>query len=102
MKTNTKIVTPTPTLTGTPITAREQQAILKSLAAGLVPQIGLNHLVVGRKREIQALTSDLDSIKQGGASFRIVLGPNGNGKTFLERLICANAIQSGLVVLAAD
>ncbi len=86
----------------TNITPREQKAILTSLAAGLVPQVGLHHLVVGRKRETQALVADLDSIKAGGGPFRVIVGANGAGKTFLVRLDTGLAIQSGLVVLSAD
>jgi hypothetical protein len=86
----------------TNITPREQNAILKSLAVGLVPEIGLHHLVVGRKQETQALAADLDCIKEGGASFRVITGANGSGKTFLQCLDRSLAIQSGLVVLSAD
>jgi len=84
------------------ITPREQTAILKSLSAGLVPQIGLHHLVVGRKPELQALSCDLDAIKQGGSAFRIVTGPNGVGKTFLEHLLRGMAVEDRVVVLSAD
>jgi len=107
MKKTTHPKTPTPnppsmqTLTHD-ITLRERQAITKSLAAGLVPEIGLGHLVVGRKREIQALIGDLDTIKQGGATFRVLLGANGAGKTFLQHLTVGEAVQYGLVVLVAD
>src|ERR1035437_894910 len=84
------------------ITLREKPAIMKSLAAGLVPQIGLHHLVVGRKRELQALSDDVDAIKQGGSAFRVVIGPNGVGKTFLATLVRGIAIESRVVVLSAD
>jgi len=84
------------------ITSREQTAILKSLAAGLVPQIGLHHLVVGRKAELQALAGDVEAIGQGGSAFRVVIGPNGVGKTFLATLIRDVAIENRLVVLSAD
>ncbi len=84
------------------ITSREQTAILKSLATGLVPNVGLNHLVVGRKCELQALVGDVETIKQGGSTFRLITGPTGAGKTFLSRLITAMAVESRLVVLSAD
>ena len=44
------------------ISQRGRNAILKSLAAGLVPGIGLHHLVVGRKREIQAVNTPVGSL----------------------------------------
>ena len=84
------------------ITPREQAAILKSLAAGLVPQIGLHHLVVGRKSELQALSGDVDAVKQGGSAFRVVTGPNGVGKTFLVTLVRGIATEGRVVVLSAD
>src|SRR4051812_28548967 len=86
----------------TAITPREQSAIIKSLAAGLVPKIGLEHLVVGRRRETQALLGDLGSIKDGGATFRLIVGVNGAGKTFSQRLIQGQALQENIVVLSAD
>lgn len=105
----TIIPTTVPTPTTTPpenrspsITTRDQQAILGSLVAGLVPQTGLHHLAVGREKEIKALCHDLDIIAQEGAAFRIVTGPNGAGKTFLQHLIRSEAINAGLVVLSAD
>ena len=84
------------------ITIREQTSIMKSLAAGLVPQVGLHHLVVGRKRELQALSGDVDAIKAGGSAFRVVIGPNGVGKTFTVTLLRGMAVESRVVVLSAD
>ena len=84
------------------ITLREQTAILKSLAAGLVPQIGLHHLAVGRKAELQALSGDVEAIGQGGSAFRVVTGPNGVGKTFLSTLLRGVALENRVVVLTAD
>jgi hypothetical protein len=104
-KTKTKITsssTATETAPKPLITPREQAAIKKSLAAGLVPEIGLEHLVVGRKNETQALVGDLDIIKDGGASFRLLVGLNGAGKTFMQRLLLGRAIRDGMVVLRAD
>lgn len=84
------------------ITPREQTAILNSLSTGLVPQIGLHHLAVGRKPELQTLSGDLESIKQGGSAFRIVTGPIGAGKTFVTHLLRGIALENRVVVLSAD
>ena len=43
------------------IRERERQAILKSLRAGVVPRIGLQHIQVGRKAEVSALLEDLEA-----------------------------------------
>ena len=45
------------------ITGRERSAILSSLAAGVVPSIGLHHIQVGRKDEVNALLSDLVKVE---------------------------------------
>jgi len=78
-------------------------AILQSLAAGVVPRVGLEHIAVGRKEEITALLSDLDTVvAEGGASFRLILGRYGSGKSFLCQLIRNYALQRNFVVADAD
>ncbi|RPJ75707.1 MAG: ATP-binding protein, partial [Alphaproteobacteria bacterium] len=56
------------------IKQRERTAILQSLAAGVVPKIGLHHIQVGRKLELEALISDLMNIEDCGATVRFVIG----------------------------
>lgn len=85
------------------IPKRISTAILQSLAAGVVPRTGLEHIAVGRKDEISALLHDLDDIvAQGGGSFRLILGRYGSGKSFLSQLIRNYALQRGFVVADAD
>ena len=84
------------------VTLREKTVVMKSLGAGLVPRVGLHHLVVGRKRETEAVCRDLDSIKDGGGAFRLVVGPYSSGKTFFEQISKLTAIQNNLVVVHAD
>ena len=48
------------------IRPRDRDAILQSLAAGVVPRRGLQHVQVGRASEVSALLSDLDRIIDGG------------------------------------
>jgi hypothetical protein len=81
---------------------RERNAILKSLRAGVVPSIGLQHIQVGRKDEIQALLTELEQIREGSAGFRFVVGRVGAGKTFFLNLIRLLAIEQKFVVLQAD
>jgi hypothetical protein len=85
-----------------PIKRRERDAILQSLQAGLVPKQGLHHIQVGRKQEVAALLSDLERIEHGGASFRIVVGRFGSGKSFFLNLIRALALQRKFVIVQAD
>lgn len=66
----------------TKVLPRERAAILQSLAAGVVPSIGLHHIQVGRLKEVDALIRDLMLVEQGGASVRFIVGRFGSGKTF--------------------
>jgi hypothetical protein len=85
------------------IPKRITTAILQSLGAGVVPRAGLEHIAVGRKQEIETLLDDLDNIvAEGGASFRLILGRYGSGKSFLVQLIRNYALQRNFVVADAD
>ena len=84
------------------IKRRERDAVLQSLQAGLVPRLGLHLLQVGRKDEVAALLKDLERIEQGGASFRVVVGRFGSGKSFFLNLVRTVALQKRLVVAQAD
>lgn len=84
------------------IKRRERDAVLQSLQAGLVPKQGLHLIQVGRKAEVTAILSDLDRIVDEGASFRIVVGRFGSGKSFFLNLVRALSFQKKLVVAQAD
>ena len=86
----------------TEIKRRERDAVVQSLQAGLVPKLGLHLIQVGRKLEVEAILADLDRIVDGGASFRIVVGRFGSGKSFFLNLIRNLALQKRLVVIQAD
>jgi hypothetical protein len=85
-----------------PIKPRERSAIISSLRAGVVPRVGLQHLQVGRKDEIEAVLNDLKQIDQGGAAVRFVIGRFGAGKSFFLSLCRAVALQKKFVVAQAD
>ena len=85
-----------------PITSRERSAILNSLAAGVVPRIGLQHVQVGRKDEVAAMMEDLKRVEDGGASIRFVVGRYGAGKSFFLNLIRTVALERKFVVVQAD
>ena len=86
----------------TSISPRERSAILQSLAAGVVPAIGLHHIQVGRKEEVDALLRDLQLVEDGSAAVRFIVGRYGSGKTFFLNLIRSVALQRKHVVLQAD
>ncbi|MEL6898762.1 MAG: BREX system ATP-binding domain-containing protein, partial [Planctomycetota bacterium] len=69
------------------INRRERSTILQSLASGVVPAIGLQHIQVGRLDEVNALINDLQMIADGGAAVRFIIGRFGSGKTFFLQLV---------------
>lgn len=89
--------------TDTPrVPKRVAATILNSLKGGVVPRIGLPYITVGRETEIRALLADLDLIREGGASFRFLVGRYGAGKSFLLQTIRTHATGEGYVVADAD
>jgi len=84
------------------ISRRESGALINSLTAGVVPRIGLRHIAVGRQNEVNAFLHDLVTIEDGGASFRLVSGQYGSGKSFLLQMIRNNAMERNFVVADAD
>ena len=82
--------------------ARERDAIIQALRAGVVPKLGLRHIQVGRAGEINALVRDMDRIVAGGSAIRFIIGEYGSGKTFFMNLVRLVALEKGLVVMFAD
>lgn len=85
-----------------PIPKRITTALFAALGAGVVPRVGIEHIVVGRKAEIEALLNDLHNVSDGGAGFRIVAGRYGAGKSFLLQLARNYAMNRNFVVADAD
>lgn len=84
------------------IRAKDRDAVIQSLRAGVVPRTGQHLVQVGRTREIETLLSDIERIADGGATFRLVVGEYGAGKTFFLNLVRAVAMEKKLVVASAD
>lgn len=91
-----------PNNTQTRLRPRERDAIIQSLRAGVTPRTGLQHIQVGRSSEVNALLKDIESIADGGSSFRLIIGEFGSGKSFFLQLIRAIALEKGLVTIHAD
>jgi hypothetical protein len=85
-----------------PIRAKDREAIIQSLRAGVVPRRGQHHIQVGRKEEIEALIGDIATVADGGSTIRFVIGEYGSGKTFFLSLMATVALEKGLVVTNAD
>lgn len=84
------------------ITERDRTAILSSLGAGVVPRVGLQHIQVGRKPEIEAMLGDLKKVEANAATVRFVVGRFGAGKSFFLSLIQTVALERKFVVARAD
>ena len=81
---------------------RISNIIINALQGGVVPPMGLGYIAVGREQEINALLKDIEIIEDGGATFRLLTGKYGSGKTFLLQTIKEHAIAKGFVVAFAD
>lgn len=84
------------------ISPRDRDAVLQALRAGVVPRRGLQHIQVGRAREVEALIRDVERVAEGGAAIRFVIGDFGAGKTFFLTLVRSIALEKGLVVMNGD
>ena len=84
------------------IKSKEATAIINSLSGGVVPRIGVQHITVGRKLEIEALTSSLDEVKQGHSMMKFWIGDFGSGKSFMLHLLNTVALKQKFVVANAD
>ena len=84
------------------IKPKERETIIQALRSGVVPRIGLQHIQVGRSEEVKSFVKDVDTIADGGSSFRLVIGEYGSGKTFFLSLVRSIALEKGLVTMNAD
>jgi hypothetical protein len=84
------------------ISKKISTALIKSLGAGVVPRTGVEHIAVGREKELNSLFQNLDDIAEGVAAFRFIIGNYGSGKSFILQLIRNQAMEQGFVVADAD
>ena len=84
------------------IKTKERDSIIQSLKAGVVPRTGIQHIQVGRAKEIEAIFKDINRIAQGGSAFRLIIGEYGSGKTFFLNVIRSIALEKKLVAVNAD
>lgn len=84
------------------IKQKEANSIIDSLTAGVVPNIGVQHIVVGRDKEAQAIVEDLQKVKQGQNVMKFWIGDYGSGKSFMIHLMTVLALKEKFVVATAD
>ena len=76
--------------------------LLSSLTAGVVPRSGAPYIAIGRQEEIGSILDNLDSVADGGAFTRFLIGRYGSGKSFLIQLIRGYALDRGFICADAD
>jgi hypothetical protein len=84
------------------ISKKISTALINSLSAGVVPRLGVEHIAVGREKELNSLLKNLDDIAEGVAAFRFIIGNYGSGKSFMLQLVRNRAMEQGFVVADAD
>lgn len=84
------------------ISKKISTALINSLSAGVVPRFGLEHIAVGREKELKSLLQNLDDIGEGVAAFRFIIGNYGSGKSFILQMIRNRAMEQNFVVADAD
>ena len=84
------------------IRVKDRDAVVQSLRAGVVPRTGLHLVQVGRAREVASLLDDIGRIAEGSATFRVVVGDYGSGKTFFLNLVRTMGMEKKLVTANAD
>ncbi len=84
------------------INPKEASVIIKSLEAGVVPNMGVQHLLVGRNREVEEIIKILDTVSDGGSDIRFWVGDFGSGKSFMLATIEQIALQKNFVSSTLD
>lgn len=84
------------------INPKQAAVIIKSLEGGVVPNLGIEHLLVGRKREVDEVLGILDTIAGGGSDIRFWVGDFGSGKSFMLATIEQFALGKNFVTSTID
>ncbi|MCR8560403.1 ATP-binding protein [Mucilaginibacter sp. BJC16-A38] len=81
---------------------KEATAIINSLSSGVVPKVGVQHIVVGRKAEVDAFVQALEDVKNGHSMVKFWIGDFGSGKSFMMHVLNTVALKAKFVVASAD
>ena len=84
------------------INPKEAASIIRSLEGGVVPNMGVQHLLVGRNREVEEVIKILDIVADGQSDIRFWVGDFGSGKSFMLATIEQLALQKNFVVSTLD
>jgi SAM-dependent methyltransferase len=81
---------------------KEASAIINALTGGVVPNVGIQHITVGRSKEVEAIIKSLNEVQNGNSVVRFWIGEFGSGKSFILHLIKTIALKRNFVVAMAD
>ncbi len=84
------------------IPKRILSSVISSVSAGVVPRMGAPYIAIGRDDEVNALLSDLQTVSEGGAAMRFIIGKYGSGKSFLMQLMRGYCLDRNFVTADAD
>lgn len=84
------------------IKSKERDGVVQALRAGVVPNIGVQHVQVGRVGEVREAVRDIERIASLRSAVRFIIGDYGSGKSFYLSLARSIALQRKLVVVHAD
>lgn len=77
-------------------------SLINSISAGVVPRMGAPFIAIGREDEIKTFANDLQTVADGGAGMRFIIGKYGSGKSFLIQLMRTYALEQGFITADAD
>lgn len=86
----------------TSIRPKTRDTVINALRSGVVPSLGLHYIHVGREKELRALTSDLQTVADGGSAYKFIVGPVGVGKTEMTQMLASIARDLNLVTAKVD
>ncbi|WP_051775923.1 ATP-binding protein [Paenibacillus tyrfis] len=84
------------------IRKKDSSAILQSLAGGVVPRTGLEHIIVGRRQETEQVMGELAQVKDGASVIKFFIGDFGSGKSFMLSIVRHIAFKERFVVADVD
>lgn len=84
------------------LTRKGANAIIQSMGGGVVPQEGIEHVVVGRVKEIRQLVEDLKNTADGLSCMKFLIGDYGTGKSFMATLTRYIAYKEQFAVAYTD
>jgi hypothetical protein len=84
------------------IKPKEAAALVTALQGGVVPNIGIQHITVGRDDESRAILNSLRNVAMGNSDVKFWVGDFGSGKSFILQLIKALSLKMNYVIATAD